>query len=192
MSHHDSQSISAMITAPIVQPTLSTLCDGGQITSKMEESTHHKHIDSASSSVSRRNKSLPSGLAHTLKREQYSAGSGSSFQCLHCYNLKFKSLIDYNKHKKQHTLLKSLLKPKQKHHKTSRSTLYRNKCKYCEKTFPKPSQCERHERIHTGIKPFRVRKTLYKNILCYNIMIIYIYIYIYTLTVRCLTKYSLV
>ena len=77
-------------------------------------------------------------------------------KCLQC-DLRFKSLKEYNDHKKQHTVLNTLLKPKQKRHRKGgfRRTAYRNKCKYCDKTFPKPSQCERHERIHTGIKPFK-------------------------------------
>ncbi len=30
-----------------------------------------------------------------------------------------------------------------------------NTCKFCGKVFRKPSQCQRHERIHTGEKPFQ-------------------------------------
>lgn len=32
---------------------------------------------------------------------------------------------------------------------------YTNKCKYCPKTFRKPSDLIRHERTHTGERPYR-------------------------------------
>ncbi len=35
-----------------------------------------------------------------------------------------------------------------------------NVCKFCSKSFRKPSQCQRHERIHTGEKPFKACRIL--------------------------------
>ena len=100
-----------------------------------------------------------SGATTNLKKRHSKVATNSThLRCLRC-DMNFNSLKQYNKHKKQHTLLKNLLKPKQKRHKPSifrTRSRYRNKCKYCDKTFPKPSQCERHERIHTGVKPFKV------------------------------------
>ena len=45
------------------------------------------------------------------------------------------------------------------HHKSYKKNIdrsrFKNKCKYCDKTFLKPSQLIRHTRVHTGERPFK-------------------------------------
>ena len=67
-----------------------------------------------------------------------------------------KNSADYKTHMAHHTKLKSLLKLKQKKTKMTerKGKFFKNQCGICAKKFKKPSQLIRHERIHTGDKPF--------------------------------------
>ena len=80
------------------------------------------------------------------------------FTCKIC-QVKLKTLKQFNGHMEHHNKLKTLLKLKCKKKKRippSKAKLLRNECKTCGKKFQKPSQLLRHERIHTGAKPFVV------------------------------------
>lgn len=81
------------------------------------------------------------------------------FTCKIC-QAKLKTLKQYNDHMEHHNKLKTSLKLKQKKRKSKNTILQgkynKNACKTCGKKFQKPSLLLRHERIHSGAKPFVV------------------------------------
>ena len=100
--------------------------------------------------------------------QQKEPSSESKYACRFCK----KSMPSYSylqRHYAEHAKVRKLVKLKQRRRKNRASSSKssaadaavgrgggRNKCKFCSKTFKKPSQCLRHERIHTGEKPFKV------------------------------------
>ena len=97
----------------------------------------------------------------SLKSSQLSPKPSDLLGCLHC-GKEFSSLKMLNQHKKRHSFLRKLVKQKQKKKRQVVSDAVKKyPCKFCNKTFKKPSQRERHERIHTGVKPFKVRNQFF-------------------------------
>ncbi len=92
----------------------------------------------------------------------------SNLKCRIC-SAAMKNAKQLSVHMQHHSRLKNVLKLKQKKkHAASRRHL-KHSCKHCEKKFSKPSQLVRHERIHTGVKPFKVnRLSTFKNEIAYR------------------------
>ena len=76
-----------------------------------------------------------------------------SYKCKNC-DKSFSSGRDLKEHQLKHKKLKSSLELLKKRTKINPRD-GRHECRYCLKTFFKPSQLERHIRIHTGEKPFK-------------------------------------
>lgn len=85
--------------------------------------------------------------------------SDTIFSCKQCH-ASFGTMRALKDHSRFHQKVNSILVPKKKSMKGNPVKLPgkpRFKCSYCELAFDKPSLCARHERIHTGERPFKVR-----------------------------------
>ena len=104
---------------------------------------------------------VDSSLLDELKLDDEMEKPVKKYACRQCTQ-RFGTTTALKSHLESHKLLKSLMKTKQKKRKGraafSKGAAYRNRCKHCDKKFLKPSQCTRHERIHTGEKPFKVSR----------------------------------
>ena len=99
-------------------------------------------------------------LLEDFEGETYDEDSKADlkFSCKIC-QVKLKTSKQYSAHMEHHNKLKQLLKLKCKKKKKlppSKAKLLRNECRTCGKKFQKPSQLLRHERIHSGVKPYMV------------------------------------
>ncbi|XP_041376964.1 zinc finger protein 236-like [Gigantopelta aegis] len=79
--------------------------------------------------------------------------SKRTHMCRQC-NMEFSKLVMLREHMKQHYKVRQSLFHRTYKRNIDRSTFH-HRCKYCPKSFQKPSQLVRHERIHTGERPFK-------------------------------------
>ena len=90
---------------------------------------------------------------------EVSAPEAKIFSCKQC-NVNFGTLRALKEHSRFHQKVNSILAySKKKNSSKSGPKIVskpRFKCKHCDITFEKPSLCARHERIHTGERPFKV------------------------------------
>lgn len=77
--------------------------------------------------------------------------------CYHC-KLQFKNTKDLRCHVSSHVKVKRFFQRQKRPNKQKDSALKEMKfvCKICSKTFPKKSLMDRHLRIHSGERPFKV------------------------------------
>lgn len=69
----------------------------------------------------------------------------------------FDRLSALREHQKQHQIITASMARKQIHKKVIDRTHFTHACIHCDKRFQKPSQLERHTRIHTGERPFKCK-----------------------------------
>ena len=77
-----------------------------------------------------------------------------SFKCKTCGKV-CENSKDFKEHQLRHKKLKSSLELIRKRSKLVTREGFKLSCKYCSKKFLKPSQVTRHERIHTGVRPYK-------------------------------------
>lgn len=75
------------------------------------------------------------------------------FSCRQC-NATFNTQKELKEHTKQHFKIKMSMSHRTYKREIDR-TGFSHKCKHCSKSFQKPSQLERHVRVHTGDRPYK-------------------------------------
>ncbi|XP_050395157.1 zinc finger protein 236 [Patella vulgata] len=75
------------------------------------------------------------------------------FPCRQCHH-EFTKVSLLREHMKQHYKIKASLSHRTYKRDIDRSN-FGHRCKHCNKHFQKPSQLQRHERIHTGERPYK-------------------------------------
>ena len=81
----------------------------------------------------------------------------SSLKCKTC-GKECATSKEFKEHQLRHKKLKSSLELIRKRSKVVTRDGYKLSCKYCSKKFLKPSQVTRHERIHTGVRPYKCQE----------------------------------
>eukprot|EP00106_Octopus_bimaculoides_P013578 XP_014781020.1 PREDICTED: zinc finger protein 236-like [Octopus bimaculoides] len=97
--------------------------------------------------------SLQSQLDKHMQEHREEHGNNRSYTCRQC-SQEFAKITLLREHMKQHYRIKSSLSHRSYKRNIDRSS-FNHKCDHCGKSFQKPSQVERHIRIHTGERPFR-------------------------------------
>jgi uncharacterized Zn-finger protein len=129
---------------------------------RLNEHISDEHLKSAALLFDPLVSTIDSGPNDRLPDDPKQNPIHTRYSCRLC-NVVLKNKRQFNIHMEHHSKLKNLLKLKQKKTKVSevRGKFFKHKCKGCNKKFKKPSQLARHERIHSGVKPFQVRHTTF-------------------------------
>ena len=111
---------------------------------------HHSTTTTSSSSATQENflTLLPTSNNVVGDSKNY------SFKCKTCGKI-CENSKDFKEHQLRHKKLKSSLELIRKRSKVLARENFKLSCKYCSKKFLKPSQVARHERIHTGVRPYK-------------------------------------
>ncbi|KAL4235060.1 hypothetical protein ACF0H5_006698 [Mactra antiquata] len=91
---------------------------------------------------------------HMLDHQEDREGT-RVYSCRQC-NATYSNHKDLKEHTKQHFKIRKSMSHRTYKKEIDRSG-FSHKCKHCMKTFQKPSQLLRHERVHTGDRPFECK-----------------------------------